>query len=64
MRKARANGGYLIHLLPHVDGFGPALCGHLPKNTARMMENRGKWLILADQSIAVTCRRCKERAGG
>ena len=65
MRKVRANGGHVIHLLP--DNTMTALCGHTPTNNSRgyqrrsMMTNRAKWWLLNDQSVAVTCPKCKAR---
>lgn len=57
---ARANGGYRIHIVDAATGR--ALCGHKPKDTARQMTTRGRWLKYVDQSTEPTCMTCTERA--
>lgn len=41
---ARANGGFFVHTVDPVTGS--SLCGHKPKDTARHMRPRGRWLRL------------------
>lgn len=53
--KARAAGGGLFHMVDKATGA--ALCGHKPKNNARHMRDRGRWIPIKDE-YPVTCRGC------
>ncbi len=41
---ARANGGFFVHTVDPVTGT--SLCGHKPKDTARQMRPRARWIPL------------------
>ena len=55
--KARANGGYLVHIVDLKTMV--ALCGFECKNTSRM--KRGKWMKVKDGAL-VSCRKCVEKS--
>ncbi|CAG9186031.1 hypothetical protein [Cupriavidus pampae] len=51
---ARANGGHYIHTIdPKSD---VSLCGHSPRDTARRMRSRGRWIEVRD--VPRGYRRC------
>ncbi|WP_454056650.1 hypothetical protein [Cupriavidus sp. Marseille-Q8015] len=51
---ARANGGHYIHTVdPRTNA---SLCGHSPRDTARRMRSRGRWIEVRD--VPRGCRRC------
>lgn len=51
---ARANGGFFVHNVDPVTGA--SLCGHRPKDTARQMRSRGRWIRL--QRVPRGYKRC------
>jgi len=53
------NGGWLTHLVVNGD---KALCGHLPKNTARQMKVRGRWHHVGN-TRTITCTGCLKKHG-
>ncbi len=53
---ARANGGYFVHLVNI--RTRTAACGHAPKDGAKRMRQRGKWMQPHASVIAATCKRC------
>ncbi|MPQ69227.1 hypothetical protein [Pseudomonas sp. MWU12-2323] len=63
-RMARANGGSLVHFVIQVTGT--SLCGHKPKDTARHMQQRGKWLVWKDDATVPAhmkqCQKCLAKA--
>jgi len=54
-----ANGGLKLHVKQR--GNNRALCGHEPANTASMMRQRGRWMIVNDQELEPTCKQCKAK---
>jgi hypothetical protein len=56
--KVRANGGHKIHVKER--SAEASLCGHNPyaSDNCWMMKRRGKWLVLHDQGVGVTCKKC------
>lgn len=63
-RMARANGGALVHFV--ILTTGVSLCGHKPKDTARHMKQRGKWLIWREDATVPShmkqCSKCVAKA--
>lgn len=51
---ARANGGHFVHTVDPISGA--ALCGHRPKDTARRMRPRARWIPVA--SVPRGYKRC------
>lgn len=56
-----ANGGVKVHAVDL--STGRALSGHKPRDTARRMKQRGRWLIYASAD-RITCNGCIEKNGG
>ncbi|WP_354678327.1 hypothetical protein [Cupriavidus plantarum] len=51
---ARANGGHYIHTIDPASGA--SLCGHSPRDTARRMTRRGRWIEVRE--VPSGYRRC------
>jgi len=51
---ARANGGHFVHTVDPASGA--SLCGHRPKDTARRMRPRARWIPVA--SVPRGFKRC------
>lgn len=59
---ARANGGYFVHTVDPVTGA--SLCGHKPKDTARQMRPRARWIPLSRVPRGFKrCPHCARLAG-
>lgn len=51
---ARANGGHFVHTVDPISGA--SLCGHRPRDTARRMRPRARWIPVA--SVPRGYKRC------
>jgi hypothetical protein len=66
LKRARANGGHLVHLVS--GDTGVALCGHFPKNDhGHNMRARGKWNFIRADYVSPSsrydgCRKCDAKA--
>lgn len=56
-RYARANGGFLWHLVPL--GLNTAICGHTPTNKPGIKTKRAYWISNPDGTCpGRTCEKC------
>lgn len=55
---ARANGGFLIHVVDRENGV--ALCGHAPKSRTRMSRAGWKWCRSVPTGFTL-CRKCGDK---
>jgi len=56
-----ANGGVRVHAVEM--STGRALCGHKPRDTAKRMKQRGRWMKHATAD-RITCDGCIKKNGG
>lgn len=63
-RMVLANGGHLVHFV--IPSTGTSLCGHKPRDNARHMRRRGKWLYWKLDAVVPDhlklCGKCKDKA--
>ena len=54
-RTFRANGGFLVHLVP--EGKYTARCGHSPESKKGHQFHRARWCVV---NSPASCQKCKD----